>query len=133
RCLRRMASMPATGNASPEGLSAAMIRRRGKATIDFAAPRRHSPRRLSIRPGPFAPLRKPDVRSSPSPEPPRMTLQITIDRLGHHGDGIARTETGVVFAAGLLPGEVAEGELQGDRLVAPRILSPSPHRVKAPC
>lgn len=59
--------------------------------------------------------------------------QITIERLGHHGDGIARTESGVVYAAGLLPGEVAEGELQGDKLVAPRIITPSAHRVKPPC
>lgn len=59
--------------------------------------------------------------------------EITIERLGHHGDGIARTETGVVFAPGLLPGEVAEGVVTGDRMDQPRIITPSPHRVKPSC
>lgn len=60
-------------------------------------------------------------------------MRITIERLGHLGDGIAQTEAGPVFASGLLPGEVAEGELTGDRLGDVRIVTPSPMRVKAPC
>lgn len=58
---------------------------------------------------------------------------VTVDRLGHHGDGIIATAAGPVFAPGLLPGEVAEGDLVGDRLSSIRILTPSTHRVKPPC
>ena len=55
---------------------------------------------------------------------------VTIQRLGHHGDGIAE---GPIFAAGTLPGEVVSGIAQGDRLTEIRILEPSPDRVRAPC
>ena len=55
---------------------------------------------------------------------------VTIERLGHHGDGIAE---GPVFAARTLPGEVVEGEVQGGRIAAPRILTPSVDRRRAPC
>lgn len=60
-------------------------------------------------------------------------MRVTIDRLGHLGDGIAQTAEGAVFALGLLPGEVAEGEVQGDRLVGAKIVTPSVLRVKPPC
>ncbi len=56
--------------------------------------------------------------------------QVTITRLGHKGDGIAK---GPIFAARTLPGEVIEGVLDGDRMPAPKIVTPSPDRVKAPC
>ena len=55
---------------------------------------------------------------------------LTIDRLGHHGDGIAE---GPIFVAGVLPGETVEGTLEGDRLTNPKIVTPSPNRVKPPC
>lgn len=57
-------------------------------------------------------------------------MKVTIERLGHRGDGIAE---GPVFVAGTIPGETVEGEVDGDRMVAPRILEPSEHRVSAPC
>lgn len=62
-------------------------------------------------------------------------MTLTIDRLGHHGDGIARDpHTGQpVFVPGALPGEVVEGALVGDRITAPRIVMPSPDRVRPPC
>lgn len=59
-----------------------------------------------------------------------MTAPISIERLGHLGDGIA---PGPVFVARTLPGEVVEGAQNGDRIDAPRILTPSPHRVRPPC
>ncbi|MDX1781657.1 MAG: class I SAM-dependent RNA methyltransferase [Thalassovita sp.] len=55
---------------------------------------------------------------------------IKITRLGHQGDGIAE---GPVFAAMTLPGEVVRGTLEGNRLTDPRIVTPSPDRVAAPC
>jgi 23S rRNA (uracil1939-C5)-methyltransferase len=56
--------------------------------------------------------------------------QLTIHRLGHQGDGIA---PGPVFVPLTLPGEVVEGVVEGDRMEAPRIVAPSPDRVRAPC
>ena len=58
---------------------------------------------------------------------------LTIDRLGHLGDGIAKGPEGPVYIPGLLPGEEVEGTLQGDRLLDPRIVTPSPDRKKPPC
>lgn len=58
---------------------------------------------------------------------------LTIDRLGHLGDGIAKGPDGPVYIPGLLPGEEVEGTLQGDRLLDPRIVTPSPDRKKPPC
>lgn len=57
-------------------------------------------------------------------------MAFTIERLGLHGDGIA---DGPVYAARTLPGEIVEGELSGDRLASPRIITPSTDRVTAPC
>lgn len=56
--------------------------------------------------------------------------ELTIKRLGHHGDGIA---DGPVFVPLTLPGEVVSGEVDGDRITAPAIVTPSSDRVKAPC
>lgn len=53
-----------------------------------------------------------------------------IERLGHHGDGIA---AGPVFAPLTLPGEQVSGVVERDRLGDLRVLSPSDQRVKAPC
>lgn len=57
-------------------------------------------------------------------------MEITIQRLGHKGDGIAG---GPILAPLTLPGETVEGEISQGRMDAPRILTPSPNRVKAPC
>ncbi len=58
---------------------------------------------------------------------------LTIDRLGHLGDGVAQGPDGAVFVPQMLPGEVVEGDLQGDQLVNARILTPSVNRVRPPC
>ncbi|MBT8476120.1 MAG: class I SAM-dependent RNA methyltransferase, partial [Alphaproteobacteria bacterium] len=54
----------------------------------------------------------------------------TITRLGHLGEGIAE---GPIYIPRALPGEVVEGEVDSGRIAAPRILTPSPDRVRAPC
>jgi 23S rRNA (uracil1939-C5)-methyltransferase len=59
-----------------------------------------------------------------------MTTKLTIDSLGHRGDGIA---PGPIFARGTLPGEIVEGSLTGDRLHDIKIITPSADRVAAPC
>jgi len=60
---------------------------------------------------------------------PDMT-RITIDRLGHQGDGIA---DGPLFVPLALPGEVVEGTLQGQQLADMRVITPSASRVAPPC
>lgn len=57
-------------------------------------------------------------------------MRLAVARLGHHGDGVAE---GPVYVPGALPGEVVEGEVLGGRMPAPRIVEPSPLRVRAPC
>lgn len=57
-------------------------------------------------------------------------MSLTIERLGHHGDGIA---AGPVYVSRTLPGEVVEGEVTDGRMTMPRIVTPSPDRVAAPC
>ncbi|WP_045393502.1 class I SAM-dependent RNA methyltransferase [Falsirhodobacter sp. alg1] len=57
-------------------------------------------------------------------------MRLVAERLGHLGDAVAE---GPVFIPRILPGEEVEGEVTGDRMPAPRILTPSPDRVSAPC
>ncbi|WOI55966.1 class I SAM-dependent RNA methyltransferase [Palleronia sp. LCG004] len=59
-----------------------------------------------------------------------MTDEVTIERLGHLGDGIA---AGPVFVPRTLPGEVVAGAREGDRIPAPKIRTPSAERVAAAC
>ncbi|WP_193143331.1 class I SAM-dependent RNA methyltransferase [Meridianimarinicoccus sp. MJW13] len=56
--------------------------------------------------------------------------ELTINRLGHLGDGIADEGTLVPLS---LPGEVVRGEVTGGRMEAPAIVTPSAERVAAPC
>ncbi|NCO22346.1 MAG: class I SAM-dependent RNA methyltransferase [Rhodobacterales bacterium] len=61
-------------------------------------------------------------------------MEYTIERLGHQGDGIARSaDFGPVFAPRTLPGEVIAGEVSGNRIEVPRIIVPSSDRVTPPC
>lgn len=57
-------------------------------------------------------------------------MSMIIQRLGHLGDGIA---DGPVFVPLSLPGEEVAGDVADGRLSVPRILTPSPDRVKPPC
>ncbi|SPH23576.1 23S rRNA (uracil(1939)-C(5))-methyltransferase RlmD [Defluviimonas aquaemixtae] len=57
-------------------------------------------------------------------------MRLTVERLGHLGDGIA---PGPVYVPMSLPGEEVEGEIVGGRMVAPRIVTPSRDRVAPAC
>ncbi len=57
-------------------------------------------------------------------------MRVTVERLGHLGDGIA---PGPVFVPMALPGEVVEGAIEGGRMADPKIVTPSPVRVKPEC
>ncbi len=59
--------------------------------------------------------------------------QFTIKRLGHQGNGIIDGLTGQIFVPFSLPGEVVEGEVEGGRILSPKIITPSADRVKPPC
>jgi 23S rRNA (uracil1939-C5)-methyltransferase len=60
-------------------------------------------------------------------------VKVVIDRLGHHGDGIAAGPSGPIFVSQTLPGEEVDGDLAGDRLTNTRIITPSDQRVRPPC
>ncbi|WP_095587786.1 class I SAM-dependent RNA methyltransferase [Actibacterium ureilyticum] len=57
-------------------------------------------------------------------------MKLTIERLGHHGDGIA---PGPVFVPRTLPDEVVEGAVEDGRMAQPSVVTPSPDRVRPPC
>lgn len=56
--------------------------------------------------------------------------EFTIQKLGHHGDGIA---PGPLFAPMTLPGERVTGTPDGQQLTDIRIITPSVDRVSPPC
>ncbi len=58
---------------------------------------------------------------------------ITIERLGHLGDGVSTVGGAPVHVPGALPGEVVAGEIVEGRMAAPRVVTPTADRVKAPC
>jgi len=60
-------------------------------------------------------------------------MQLTVERLGHLGDGIAQGPYGPVIVPRTLPGETLTGTLEGDRLEDIRILTPSSDRIRPPC
>lgn len=56
-------------------------------------------------------------------------MRLTIERLGHRGDGIAEG----VYVPRALPGEVVEGVVEGGRMATPEIITAAPERVTPPC
>jgi len=57
-----------------------------------------------------------------------MTQTLTIARMGHQGDGIAETPTGLIFVPGALPGEVISAEVKDGRVEAFDLIEASPAR-----
>ncbi len=62
-----------------------------------------------------------------------MRLELTIDRLGAQGDGIAETPDGPVYVPFALPGERVAAELEKGRGAALELLTRSPERVAPIC
>ena len=60
-------------------------------------------------------------------------MRLLFERLGHLGDGIAQGPEGPIFAPGFLPGEEVDAEISGGALINPRIITPSPDRIRPPC
>ncbi len=64
---------------------------------------------------------------------PTVAETVTIDALGHSGDGIAETVEGRVFVPYTLPGETVEIERAGERANLIRVIEASPDRVPPLC
>jgi len=64
--------------------------------------------------------------------PARETI-LTIDHLGHRGDGVARTERGAVYVPNTLPGETVRLSLSGERASVIELLTSSPQRADPFC
>jgi 23S rRNA (uracil1939-C5)-methyltransferase len=59
--------------------------------------------------------------------------EIEVTMLGHRGDGVAETETGPVYVAGALPGEIVRASVSGGRAEKPVVLKASPDRIDPVC
>ena len=60
-------------------------------------------------------------------------LEVTIDTIGHAGDGVSLLEGERIYVPLALPGETVEVEVADHHARLLRIATPSPDRVKAPC
>ncbi len=59
--------------------------------------------------------------------------RVTIEKLGHRGDGVAKGPDGPVYVPMTLPGDVVAGEVEDGWILDGAIPEPSPHRVVPPC
>ncbi|PWB82818.1 MAG: RNA methyltransferase, partial [Methylocystaceae bacterium] len=59
--------------------------------------------------------------------------RLVIERLGHRGEGVARTQSGLVFVPFALPGETVLAETNGERARLVEIVTPSPARIQPFC
>ncbi|PIB26502.1 RNA methyltransferase [Amylibacter kogurei] len=62
-----------------------------------------------------------------------MVQTLRIEKLGHQGNGVSSLHGMDIFVPYSLPGELVEGEIDGDEIAKARILEPVETRVKAPC
>lgn len=69
--------------------------------------------------------RKPSIKTE--------TQTLTIERLGHHGDGVLENTGRRLFISNALPGETVEAELTGERGKVTKILEASADRVEPQC
>ncbi len=64
--------------------------------------------------------------------PPRETV-LTIDHIGHRGDGVARTERGPVYVPNTLAGETVRAAVAGERATLIEVMTPAPDRTQPFC
>lgn len=60
-------------------------------------------------------------------------IELSIESIGQHGDGIAHFDGDRLFVPFALPGEHVRAERDGSRANLVEVLSPSPDRVEPPC
>jgi len=63
----------------------------------------------------------------------RAAERVVIDRVGHQGDGVAKTPAGPVFVPYTLPGETAAVEKMGERAKLIEVVTASSERIAAIC
>ncbi|MBT6096519.1 MAG: class I SAM-dependent RNA methyltransferase [Rhodospirillaceae bacterium] len=70
-------------------------------------------------------------------KPPAERLELTIQSLGRHGDGIAERDdsrvSGPIYVPFTLAGERIEAEVRGERASLVRVIDAAPERVEPPC
>ncbi|GLQ35384.1 RNA methyltransferase [Amylibacter marinus] len=59
--------------------------------------------------------------------------EVTIEKLGALGDGIARDGGAEIYVPYALPGEIVSGDISNGRMDTPKIITPSPARIKPVC
>jgi 23S rRNA (uracil1939-C5)-methyltransferase len=64
---------------------------------------------------------------------PARALELSIDKLGSEGVGVARVEGKPVLVAGALPGERVAALVEGDRGTVTRVIAASPARIEPAC
>ena len=64
--------------------------------------------------------------------PPRETI-LTIDHIGHRGDGVARTERGPVYVPNTLAGETVRASVAGERATLIEVMTPAADRAQPFC
>lgn len=67
------------------------------------------------------------------PEPAGPPVTVTIDRIGHSGDGVAETADGPLFVPFTLPGETVIASRIGERGRLVEVLAPAPERIEPAC
>lgn len=65
--------------------------------------------------------------------PPEKTQTVTIETVGHRGDGIAHIGTTQIYVPYTLPGETVRLHADGNRGNAEEVLTPSPERIAPVC
>jgi len=63
----------------------------------------------------------------------RGAQELSIESLGHRGEGVARSARGPIYVAGALPGERVLARIEGERGRIVELLAPSPQRVAPIC
>ena len=75
----------------------------------------------------------PDIAEPMKQDTKPQIERLTIDHMGHRGDGVAHSPDGSVFVPYSLPGETVEAERKGDRATVVSIQQPSPERIEPIC
>jgi 23S rRNA (uracil1939-C5)-methyltransferase len=63
----------------------------------------------------------------------QMAQELSVDGLGHRGEGLVRSTHGPVYIPGALPGELVLAQIHGERGKLMEILQPSPERIAPIC
>jgi 23S rRNA (uracil1939-C5)-methyltransferase len=77
--------------------------------------------------------RWPDIADPMNQDSKPQIQNLTIDHMGHRGDGVAHSPEGPVFVPYSLPGEVVEAERKGDRATIASLVQPSDERIEPIC